>query len=897
MAQIAILGETAGRFGSWGDLDGCSACATTRPRWPSAVCECSRADAGGREWHRLERHRGCAGRGHHCGRTRRGARRGPVERTALRERGQPPPPLRRRHDRPGFSRRGRPRRASAQSPTGRDINGEICFAPTRRAASSPVRTPVSRPRRRAGASSRPTAPRSGKLTATYTAQRRRAVRLRVRARRHAVHERGRLPGLRHGQRSADHVVPALRRVPRSRPARTRTPTSGRRTSASSRPTSAPPGAVAVDAAGSRLRRAVVGAEHRAVLAAVPDRPRLRPAAAAASTRPARRSPTPCSARPSPRPPTGCSPSPGSRSRPNGNLYASSVLTGRIAEYDLDGNLVRLLLAPPRRDAADPHRQPPRARRRCRRHRLLRRPRPRRHAAGRRSRSRTARCGASASTPTAIRCRPMSCAPGSPSPTASPSFPGDLESTNAAPLEWPTLAGGAERQFFNPAKPAAHRGNRTDDLVERWRFRTGAVVARRRRSIATVDAPDGGRIEPVFVTSWDGTSMRSTGTTGAELWRFAWEDQPGASFPAAGSRDDRRRRRSTASVFVGAGEHVYALDAATRRRAVALRRRHRVPATRPLATPGPLRVRAVSATRSSRPRSSSAARVLRDGRQRRPHRQGRLLRGRRQRRHPRSGSSTSRAVSVCRPDRSDEIRKLRRLPQRGASSACPPASSTTRSRLRSRPRPRRAAATCGRRPPTTRSVACCTSARATATPTTTRRRRCPPPPMPPLRRGARRPPHRRHAGVALAAARGRQRRPRLRCRAEPLHDRRRRTAHRGRRHRRQGRHLLRPRPRRREREHRRGVGRRRPVRHAVLVDQRRARAAPSAAIIATASVDESGPSGVLLDRARATTSLTPQRRPSTRSTSTPARWSGRTPRPPASPPATPATGPRAACPAS
>ena len=31
--------------------------------------------------------------------------------------------------------------------------------------------------------------------------------------------------------------------------------------------------------------------------------------------------------------------------PNGNLYAASVLTGRIAEYDLDGNLVRLLLAP------------------------------------------------------------------------------------------------------------------------------------------------------------------------------------------------------------------------------------------------------------------------------------------------------------------------------------------------------------------------------------------------------------------------------------------------------------------------------------------------------------------------------------------------------------------------
>jgi sugar lactone lactonase YvrE len=33
--------------------------------------------------------------------------------------------------------------------------------------------------------------------------------------------------------------------------------------------------------------------------------------------------------------------------PNGNLYAASVATGRIYEYDLDGNLVRTLLAPAR----------------------------------------------------------------------------------------------------------------------------------------------------------------------------------------------------------------------------------------------------------------------------------------------------------------------------------------------------------------------------------------------------------------------------------------------------------------------------------------------------------------------------------------------------------------------
>ena len=45
------------------------------------------------------------------------------------------------------------------------------------------------------------------------AERRRAVRLRVRSRRRPVHQRGGLPRLRDEQRAADHVVPALRRVP------------------------------------------------------------------------------------------------------------------------------------------------------------------------------------------------------------------------------------------------------------------------------------------------------------------------------------------------------------------------------------------------------------------------------------------------------------------------------------------------------------------------------------------------------------------------------------------------------------------------------------------------------------------------------------------------------------
>ena len=59
----------------------------------------------------------------------------------------------------------------------------------------------------------------------------------------------------------------------------------------------------------------------------------------------------------------------------------------------------------------------------------------------------------------------------------------------------------------------------------------------------------------------------------------------------------------------------------------------------------------------------------------------------------------------------------------------------------------------------------------------------------------------------------------------------------------------------------------------------------------------GPPGVLLHRAGRRRRGARSGRPSTRSTSTPARWSGRTPRPRASQPATRATGPRAACPAS
>ena len=66
---------------------------------------------------------------------------------------------------------------------------------------------------------------------------------------------------------------------------------------------------------------------------------------------------------------------------------------------------------------------------------------------------------------------------------------------------------------------------------------------------------------MFFTSWDGNFYALDWATGAELWRFAWEDQPGASYPAAASPTitdiDGER-----VVFVAAGETMYALNAAS-----------------------------------------------------------------------------------------------------------------------------------------------------------------------------------------------------------------------------------------------------------------------------------------------------------------------------------------------
>ena len=247
--------------------------------------------------------------------------------------------------------------------------------------------------------------------------------------------------------------------------------------------------------------------------------------------------------------------------PNGNLYAASVLTGGIAEYDPDGHLVRFLLEPSGTGLPTPTGNPqdiavgadgtvyyadldlvgalpdvgtgPNGKVRRIRFDAAGDPRP----------------------PQIVR-------QGLAFPDGVALLPGDLE-PDAPPLpaDWPTLAGGHDRRFFNPDEthltPATAGG-----LVERWRFRTGAVVTSS-PTVATVDlpGPHAGPTRLAFFTSWDGFVYALDWSTGAERWRFAWEDQPGSSFPAAGSPTiaDVAGQRT---VFVAAGETMYALDAAT-----------------------------------------------------------------------------------------------------------------------------------------------------------------------------------------------------------------------------------------------------------------------------------------------------------------------------------------------
>ncbi len=243
--------------------------------------------------------------------------------------------------------------------------------------------------------------------------------------------------------------------------------------------------------------------------------------------------------------------------PNGNLYVASVLTGRIAEYDLDGRLVRFLVDHPLPlfELPTPFGSPQGL------------------AVGRDGslyyadldlvgtlpdvgpgpNGKVWRIRFDASgEPTA----PEIVREGLAFPDGVAVLPGNLEAT-----EWRTYAGGPERQFFNHDELALSRRN-VAQLAERWRFPTGAIVTAS-PAVAVVDLPNEGPTQVVYLTSWDGFVYAVRLADGSELWRFASDAQPGASFPYASSVDVAKVK-GRLQVHVGAGEILYALDAATGR---------------------------------------------------------------------------------------------------------------------------------------------------------------------------------------------------------------------------------------------------------------------------------------------------------------------------------------------
>ena len=233
--------------------------------------------------------------------------------------------------------------------------------------------------------------------------------------------------------------------------------------------------------------------------------------------------------------------------PNGNLYAASVLTGHIAEFDLDGSMVRTIVDPPQ--LASPPGNPQGI------------------AVGADGTLYYADLDLVGVFPNLgpgpngkIR-RVTFDAQGDPNPPeillaglAFPDgvglLPGNLQQ------EWRTYGGGPDRLFFNPDERHITPDN-VDSLVERWRFPTGAIITAS-PAVAVVDVPGEGSIQVVYIQSWDGNVYAVRLGDGSELWRFTPDPHP-VSFPNVASVHVETVGGSDV-VYIGAGQNLYALDA-------------------------------------------------------------------------------------------------------------------------------------------------------------------------------------------------------------------------------------------------------------------------------------------------------------------------------------------------
>jgi len=249
--------------------------------------------------------------------------------------------------------------------------------------------------------------------------------------------------------------------------------------------------------------------------------------------------------------------------PNGHLFAASVVTGRIAEYDLDGNLVRLVVDPP----GDPFTFPTAT------------GNPQGIAFDSKGTLYYADLDLEGSFPFMVdtgdngkiwRVRFKGGKPKPPElvreglafPDAVSVFPGDLQRKKAGgkgKTEWRAYAGGPLRQFVNPKEKKLKKA-KLGQLRERWRFRTGAIVTAS-PTVARVEVPGEGLIQVVYFASWDNNVYAVRLSDGSKLWHHTADVQPGAEYPAASSAAVERIGDHDL-VLVGLGEVLYALDAVT-----------------------------------------------------------------------------------------------------------------------------------------------------------------------------------------------------------------------------------------------------------------------------------------------------------------------------------------------
>ncbi|GIW40204.1 MAG: hypothetical protein KatS3mg076_0781 [Candidatus Binatia bacterium] len=125
--------------------------------------------------------------------------------------------------------------------------------------------------------------------------------------------------------------------------------------------------------------------------------------------------------------------------------------------------------------------------------------------------------------------------------------------------WWTYGGSQLRTFFAESETRITRSN-VASMRKKWRYLTGAVVTAS-PTVARVDVPGEGRIEVVYVSSWDGNFYALRARDGTRLWSFEMKPHPGASFPQASSAEVVRIGGEE-RVYVGGGMTVYSFEAAT-----------------------------------------------------------------------------------------------------------------------------------------------------------------------------------------------------------------------------------------------------------------------------------------------------------------------------------------------